>query len=95
VAVQLGAVLLVKVKVADPTATPVTTPLFVTVAIALLLLIQVPPVIGDRVVMPPGQMEVGPVMETVGAVQAVRLKLSMPIACPLVDPPFPVNVHLK
>lgn len=36
----------VKVRVATPALTPVTTPAFVTVAMPVLLLIQVPPVDG-------------------------------------------------
>ena len=40
----------VKVKVAVPVETPFTTPVFVTVATAGLLLIQVPPAAGDKVV---------------------------------------------
>lgn len=38
----------VKVKVTVPALTPVTTPAFVTVAMAVLLLLQVPPVFGVR-----------------------------------------------
>ena len=41
---------LVKVKVAVPAATPFTTPAFVTVATPGLLLIHVPPEVGDKVV---------------------------------------------
>ena len=54
VAVQF-VVVLVKVKVALPAATPVTTPAFVTVAIVLSLLTQVPPVAGDKVIVEPTQ----------------------------------------
>jgi hypothetical protein len=46
-------VVCVNIKVADPAATPVTTPAFVTVAIAALLLVQVPPVVGDKVMVLP------------------------------------------
>ena len=56
----------VNVKVADPAATPVTTPAEVTVATAGLLLTQVPPVVGDNVVVAPMQIELLPVMLTVG-----------------------------
>ena len=42
-------VLLVKVSVAEPQATPVTTPALVTVAIPVLLLDQVPPEVGEAV----------------------------------------------
>ena len=34
-------------------------------------------------------------VETVGGAETVKLKLSIPIACPFVLPPFPVEVHLK
>lgn len=57
----------VKVKVADPADTPVTTPALVTVAIAGLLLAQVPPVVGDKVVVSATQMLLEPVILTVGA----------------------------
>jgi len=43
----------VKVKLAVPADTPVTTPALVTVAIALLLLVHVPPVTGDKVIVLP------------------------------------------
>lgn len=56
----------VKINVADPTATPVTTPPFVTVAMALLLLAQVPPVEGDKVVVPPIHIDDVPEILTVG-----------------------------
>ncbi len=56
----------VKVKVTEPAATPVTTPAFVTVATAVLLLSQVPPVVGDKVVVAPTHTEVDPVILTVG-----------------------------
>jgi hypothetical protein len=39
---------LVKVKVTVPVPTPVRTPAFVTVAMAVLLLLQVPPVFGVK-----------------------------------------------
>jgi hypothetical protein len=56
----------VKVKVTNPPATPVTTPPLVTLATAVLLLIQLPPDVGDKVVVPPGHIEVTPVISTVG-----------------------------
>jgi hypothetical protein len=59
-------VALVNVNVTLPAATPVTTPVLVTVAIALSLLAQVPPVEGDNVVVIPTQIEVGPVILTIG-----------------------------
>jgi hypothetical protein len=58
--------LLVKVNVTIPSATPVTTPLLVTVAIAGLELVQVPPVDGDSCVVPPIHTLSGPVILTVG-----------------------------
>ena len=42
----------VKVNAAEPAVTPVTTPALVTAALALLL-IQVPPVVGDKVIVEP------------------------------------------
>lgn len=56
----------VKLKVAVPAETPVTTPALVTVATAGLLLAQVPPVVGDKVVVKPTQMLLFPVMLTAG-----------------------------
>jgi hypothetical protein len=56
----------VNVKVAVPVDTPVTTPAFVTVATALLLLVHVPPVVGLKVVVLPKHIEVPPVTLTVG-----------------------------
>ena len=56
----------VNVKVADPAATPVTTPAEVTVATAGLLLTQVPPVVGAKVVVDPIHIELLPVMLTAG-----------------------------
>ena len=56
----------VNVKVADPAATPVTTPAEVTVATAGLLLTHVPPVVGDKVVVDPIHIELLPVMLTAG-----------------------------
>ena len=45
---------------------PVTTPAEVTVATAGLLLTQVPPVVGDKVVVDPIHIELLPVMLAVG-----------------------------
>jgi hypothetical protein len=56
----------VKIKEADPLATPVTTPASVTVATAVLLLAQVPPVVGERVVVEPTQMAVAPLITATG-----------------------------
>ena len=56
----------VNVNVTLPAETPVTIPAFVTVAIAGLLLIHVPPVVGDNVVVPFTQIEELPIMFTIG-----------------------------
>jgi hypothetical protein len=50
----------VKVKVTVPALTPVTTPAFVTVATAVLLLVQVPPVFGVTFAVLPTQTSVAP-----------------------------------
>jgi hypothetical protein len=49
----------VKVNVTLPGATPVITPAFVTVAIPLSLLVQTPPVDGDKVALLPTQSDAG------------------------------------
>src|SRR4029079_8105511 len=54
-------VLLVKVNGTLPAATPVMSPALVTVARALLLLVHVPPVVGDRVAVALTQTEAGAV----------------------------------
>lgn len=56
----------VNVKVAVPCPTAVTTPLADTVATLVLLLTQVPPVVGDNVVLAPIQILFAPVILTVG-----------------------------
>lgn len=67
VASETHSVLLsVKTKVALPGLTPVTTPSLATVATAGLLLTHVPPVVGDKVVSPPTQINAGPETATVG-----------------------------
>ena len=65
---QLGEALLVNVKLVLPPAVVPVTVYPLTVATAVLLLTQLPPLVGDRVVVanPPPQKEVGPVMLTVG-----------------------------
>ena len=55
---------LVKVNVAVPVDMPVTTPAFVIVATRLLLLVQVPPVVGVKVMVLP--MPTEPAAETTG-----------------------------
>ena len=91
----------VKVKVADPAATPVTTPAEVTVATDGLLLTQVPPVVGDKVVVDPIHIELLPVMLTVGktftvtavvvllqlVVDEVNVKVALPAVKPVTIPP--------
>jgi hypothetical protein len=66
VAPQLGAAVLVKVNVTAPAETAMTTPALVTVAMVELLLAQVPPVVGDKVVEAPTQIVLAPVMDTTG-----------------------------
>jgi hypothetical protein len=56
----------VNANFAVPEATPVTTPALVTVAMALLLLAQVPPVEGVKVVVDPIQTAAVPATATVG-----------------------------
>jgi hypothetical protein len=65
-------VLFVKVKVAVPALTAVTTPAFVTVAIAVLLLAHVPPVVGLNVVVEPAQIVLDPVILTAGFALIVK-----------------------
>ena len=57
---------LVNVNVVDPAATPVTTPPLVMVATDGLLLVQVPPIEGDKVVVAPIHKADAPVIETEG-----------------------------
>jgi hypothetical protein len=57
----------VKLKLALPGAIPVTTPLFVIVATPLLLLTQVPPNVGERLVLLPTHIVSLPVTFTVGS----------------------------
>lgn len=57
---------LVKVNVTTPALIPVTTPKLVTEATAGLLLAQVPPVEGDKLVISPIQMLEAPRMLTIG-----------------------------
>ena len=60
--------MVVNVNVGLPDVAPaVTAPPLVTVAIPVLLLAQVPPVVGDKVVVPSLEhMDVAPVMLTLG-----------------------------
>lgn len=56
----------VNIKVVAPALTPVTRPELLTVAIVGLLLLQVPPVVGLRVVVVPIHILLGPVIATAG-----------------------------
>ena len=58
--------LFAKINFTLPCFLPVTTPAFVTVAISGLVLTQVPPEVGERVVVFPKQIVVLPVMTTIG-----------------------------
>ena len=49
-----------------PAETPVTTPLFVTVAMDALLLAQVPPELGNKLVVDPIQISLLPLIDTTG-----------------------------
>lgn len=88
-------------KVTVPAETPVTTPLLVTVATAGLLLVQVPPVVGDNVVVLPIQMLLEPVTLTTGiacmvtapvgndihpVVPCVKVKVAEPAETPVTTP---------
>ena len=92
----------VKVKVAVPPDTPVTTPALVTVAMELSLLTQVPPVVGDSVVVKPAHIVVLPLMLTVGKAftvtvevvlihpvdVCVKVKVTVPADTPVITPAF-------
>jgi hypothetical protein len=79
--------LFVKVNVTLPAETPVTTPAFVIVAIAGLLLIQVPPEVGVKVTVLPRHNDAGEV--TIGS----GLTLIVPVAVATgVHPPVVVIV---
>ena len=69
----------VKVKVAVPAEIPVTTPAPVTSATLLLLLIQVPPVVGLNVVVSPALISVRPVMETDGSALISTSVIAIPV----------------
>lgn len=87
---------------AVPAEIPVTTPAFVTVAIAELLLVQLPPVVGVNVVVEFKQIELGPVILTVGKAFTftaevvlkhpvdvwVKVKVAIPADKPVTIPPF-------
>jgi hypothetical protein len=93
-------VVFVNVNVTLPADTPVITPAFVTVATAVLELVQVPPVVGDNVAVLPSQTEAGAV--TTGAaltvtdevvllqpvVVFVYVNVTLPAATPVITPAF-------
>ena len=63
-----------KVKVTLPAATPVTSPALVTVALVASLLVQVPPVVGDKVMVPP--MKTGDPALTAGSALTVTVTVA-------------------
>jgi hypothetical protein len=78
----------VKVNVTIPPDRPVTNPAFVTEAIAGLLLVHVPPVVGDKVVVVLAQIVVTPVIVTAGR--------SLTLVVPVVAlQPVAVSVKVK
>ena len=89
VAEQFGAAVAVNVKVAIPAETPVTTPALVTVATAGVLLTQVPPVVGDKVVVKPAQMVLAPVILTAGKAVTVTAEVGAEVH------PLPLSVKVK
>src|SRR4029078_1051625 len=83
-------VLLVKVNVTLPGATPVMTPALVTVARALLLLVDVPPVVGDSVAVAPTQMAAGAVTTgNASTVTAVVVRLQLVLLLGQLNVPLP------
>lgn len=77
----------VNVKVAEPGPAAVTTPLLVTVATEVLLLLHVPPLAGLNVVVSPTQRALLPVMDTDGGLFTVTVHEAV-----AVQPPAPVTV---
>ena len=90
----------VNVNVTLPADTPVTTPPLVIVAIALLLLIHVPPVVGDNVTVLPTQTDAGAVTtgfaltvtDEVVLLQfvdvSVNVNVALPADTPVTTPPL-------
>ena len=90
----------VKVNVTLPAATPVTRPALSTVALVGSLLVQVPPVVGLKVIVPPIQTDAG--AETIGAgltvtedvellqpvAVEVKVNVALPAAIPVTSPAF-------
>jgi hypothetical protein len=102
-ALQFGNAFLVNVKYTVPPDNAVTTPLLVTVAMVLLLLAQVPPEVGVKLVVAPTQIVVAPVTFTTGkalivtmevasdtqpVVEFVKVKVAVPTAIPVTTPSF-------
>jgi hypothetical protein len=82
---------LVKVKVTLPIATPVTNPAFVTVAKAVLLLVQVPPVVGLSVILLPTHTFAGAVTVGLGFTVTVTFFVRGQLNAPI-DPEVTVYV---
>ena len=90
----------VKVKVTLPADTPVITPAMSTVAIAGLLLTQVPPAVGNKVPVLPTHNDAGAVttgkLFTVTAdvvllqfvIPSVKVNVTLPAATPVTTPAF-------
>ena len=85
------------VNVASPTASAITIPSFVTVAIEGLLLNHVPPDDGDKVEVEPIQIKVDPVIKVDGLesteigsealeIHPVTLSIKVKVALPIVNP---------
>ena len=73
----------VYVKVADPASKPVTTPVLLSIeAIVGLLLIQFPPVFGDKAIVLPMQTEPGP--DKTGGEYTVTVAVTVVVHPPLV-----------
>lgn len=94
---------LVNIKPDDPGAKPVTNPALVTDATDEFTKVHVPPVEGDKVVVPPIQIPFGPVTETTGlaftvsgavgrlehpVVLLVNVKVTFPCPKPVTKPAF-------
>ena len=79
----------VNLKVEVPAATPVTMPALETVATEALLETHVPPVAGDKVVVPPTQMVLSPVIETTGFTSMVAFPVGLDAQ------PVAVDVNVK
>ena len=90
----------VKVNVTLPAVTPLTTPALVTVAIEVLLLVQVPPVLGDKFMVLPihtaaGAVTTGNALTVTEDVVllhpvdvCVKVKVTLPAAMPVTKPAF-------